>query len=37
MVTTGSDLQMKVFDIWNSFKEVYSYFTPSESKQVKIS
>lgn len=37
MVTTGSDLQMKVFDIRNTFKEIHSYLTPFESKQVRIS
>ena len=37
MVSVGSDKQMKVFDIRNTFKEVGAYFTPFESRSVRVS
>ena len=37
IVTTGSDNQMKVFDIRQSFTELYSYWTPRKANGVSIS
>jgi U3 small nucleolar RNA-associated protein 7 len=37
LITAGSDHQMKVFDIRNTFKEVYSYFTQREPTTLRVS
>jgi hypothetical protein len=36
-VSVGSDLQMKVFDMRNYYKELESYYTPSNPVDLKIS
>jgi U3 small nucleolar RNA-associated protein 7 len=36
-VSVGTDLQMKIFDMRNYYKEIDSYYTPSNPVDLKIS